>query len=319
MSIYITIDGGTSNTRVCLASNDKVWDNRHIRLGAKACIDNKELLCDEIKSAIDSILKSNNLCEADVECILASGMITSEFGLCSLEHIKTPAGIDELHKSMYKTYIEEISTIPFVFIRGVKIQAETYENTDMMRGEETELMGIINPKYRNCVYVLPGSHSKIIKLNTDGKIADFSTTLTGEMISTLSNETILKDAIDLKNSVLDNRFLLKGYDYCKTNGINKALFKVRVLKNVFNESKDKTYSFFMGIVLCDEVEQIINSKCKTVVIGGREQIKNALANLLKNRANLSIITLDEDMVKNSTVFGAIRIFENLDGAKKLCK
>ena len=62
MSIYITIDGGTSNTRVCLASNEMVWDKRSIGLGAKACIDNKERLCDEIKSAIDSILKNNNLC-----------------------------------------------------------------------------------------------------------------------------------------------------------------------------------------------------------------------------------------------------------------
>lgn len=86
-------------------------------------------------------MKNNGLCETDIECILASGMITSEFGLCNLEHIKTPAGICELHNSMYKTYINEISELPFVFIRGVKTDAEVYENFDMMRGEETKLMG----------------------------------------------------------------------------------------------------------------------------------------------------------------------------------
>jgi len=309
MSIYITIDGGTTNTRICLAENKKVLAKESIGLGAKACIDNKELLVNEIKTAINNLLKKNNLCDCDIKCIIASGMITSEFGLCSLEHIKAPAGAEELHNNMHKTYIREISDIPFVFIRGVKLQSETFENTDMMRGEETEIMGIINPDLEDCVYILPGSHSKIVKVDSFGRIESFSTMLTGEMIKALSENTILKDAVDLKNSTLDSDYLIKGYDYCKANGINKSLFKVRILKNIFNNSKDEVYSFFIGVVLQAEIEQIINYGAKTVVIGGREQIKNAMALLLNKRSSLEVITLDEDTVNNSTVFGAIKIFE----------
>lgn len=308
MSLYITIDGGTTNTRVCLADNEKILDKYTIKSGVKSCIDNKDLLCDEIKIAIDNIVKNNNLNEKDIECILASGMITSEFGLCHLDHINAPAGITELHDNMYKTRIEKISQLPFVFIRGVKTCGTSFEDTDMMRGEETELMGIINPEYKECVYILPGSHSKIIKVDFHGKITDFSTMLTGEMISALSKETILKDSVDLSISNFDTEFVLNGYDYCKNNGINKALFKVRILKNIFSESKEKIYSFFMGTILCDEITEIINSGVKTVVIGGRTQIKNAIMHILKNRSNIRTIVLDDDTVNNSTTLGAVRIF-----------
>jgi len=84
-------------------------------------MDNKKLLITEIKMAINYLLKQNFMSEEDVICILASGMITSEFGLCNLEHIKAPAGISELHNTMHKTVLKEITDIPFAFIRGVKM------------------------------------------------------------------------------------------------------------------------------------------------------------------------------------------------------
>ena len=64
------------------------------------------------------------------------------YGLVNLPHITVPAGIDELHNSMEKVVLSEISNIPFCFIRGVKTECSNLEDADMMRGEETEVMGI---------------------------------------------------------------------------------------------------------------------------------------------------------------------------------
>lgn len=311
VSIYITIDGGTTNTRVTLVKNEKITDTIKLNIGARAGIDDKTLLKTELKKAICTILKEHELCEKDIVCIIASGMITSEFGLCNLEHIKAPAGINELHDSMEKMQISEIAEIPFVFIRGVKMQADDFEKTDMMRGEETELMGMINPAYGNCVYILPGSHSKIIKVDETGRICDFSTMLTGEMIAALSGNTILKDAVDLSVSDINSEYLLKGYDFCKQEGINKALFKVRILKNIFKCNKTETYSFFIGIILCGEIEKITECNAETVVIGGKSQIKKAITEILKNRDNKKIISLDENAAEVSTTLGAVKIFEKI--------
>lgn len=309
MSRYITIDGGTTNTRIILVEKRKIIDSIKLNVGAKAGIDNSDLLKNEIKNAIETVLERNCLSNNDIIRILASGMITSEFGLCNLEHIKAPAGICELHSSMKEITLEEISDIPFVFIRGVKTDSDSFEHFDMMRGEETELMGIVDPSYGKCIYILPGSHSKIIRTGADGEILEFTTMLTGEMIASLSQHTILKDAVDLSSSEIDSEYLLRGYDFCKEEGINKSLFKVRILKNAFGCDKNKVYSFFIGTVLCSEIDQIIKSDAETVVLGGKAQIKSAMAEILRSRDTKKIISLDKDEVDLSTALGAIKIYE----------
>lgn len=307
MSTYITIDGGTSSTRISLLKNGDILDAIKLNIGARASMENRHKYTDAIKCAIDEIITRNNV--SNIERILASGMITCEFGLCNLPHIKTPAGIKELHDSMYETTINEISDIPFVFMRGVKTDSDAFDSFDMMRGEETELMGIRHEEYGECIYVLPGSHSKIIKTDAEGRIVSFSTMLTGEMVAALSQGTILKDAVDLSVGTIDREYLLKGYEYAESAGINKALFKVRILKNIFSCTKEEVYSFFMGTVLCDEIVSIIKDDAKTVVIGGREQIKNAMTLILKEKTDKNIIELDEKAVSYSTSAGMIKIYE----------
>ena len=283
MSTYITIDGGTTSTRVNLLQNENIIDTIKFNIGARASIGNRKKYISEIKSAIDEIIIRNKV--SVIKRILASGMITSEFGLCNLTHINAPAGLCELNKAMYETTINEISDIPFVFMRGVKLDGKDIDSIDMMRGEETELMGIMQDEYGECIYVLPGSHSKCIKTDNRRKIVSFSTMLTGEMIASLSQGTILKDSVDLSVDTIHKEYLLKGYEYAETAGINKALFKVRILKNIFDCSKEEVYSFFMGIVLCEEILNIIKDNTETVVLGGREQIKKAMALILKEKTN----------------------------------
>lgn len=309
MSIYITIDGGTSTTRVNLIKDRQLISTIKLDVGSKDNIANKNLLKTEIRKAIDTILVSHNLKDNQIDRILASGMITSEFGLCKLDHISVPADIKELHNNMHETYINEISPIPFVFIRGVKKITDSFEDTDIMRGEETELMGLMDISYGECVYVLSGSHSKLIKINSDGFITDFSSMLTGEMIAAISNSTILCDSIDL-NSELNKEFLIKGYDYAEKSGINQALFKVRILNNIFGCSKSQVYSFFMGVILHDEVKQLINYETSTIVISGKAQIKNALSVLLKNYSGKQIVIIDDNKVDISTSIGMIKIYEH---------
>lgn len=139
MSTYISVDGGTTTTRVTLVRDYKILDTIKINVGARANMEDGNLLKGALKNAIAEILQKNELAESDITRILASGMITSEFGLCNLPHIFTPAGILEMHKNMHEQIFSEISSVPFVFVRGVKTKAECFENADMMRGEETEL------------------------------------------------------------------------------------------------------------------------------------------------------------------------------------
>lgn len=308
MKYFITLDGGTSNTRVSLVKGERILSSHKIALGARAGIDGKSPLKIALKEKIAALLSEHGLESKDIECILASGMITSEFGLYNLPHIPLPAGLEELRRGMKKVTLSEISEIPFCFIPGVKMMGEDFLTSDMIRGEETELMGILDQAHGNCVYVLPGSHSKVIKTDGKGRIESFSTLLSGEMAQALGENTILKGALDLNIDTLDEDFLFRGYTHCRDHGINQSLFKTRILKVLFDGTPEQIYSFFMGVVLCGEVEEILSCNAENIVIGGRRQFRDALATILKGLGKKNVIALSEEEVQTSVTRGALRIY-----------
>ena len=315
MKYYIAIDGGTTNTRVSLVGDGEVLDTVRLSLGARAGMDGTEPLKKAIREAIATLLSSHSLTESDIVRILASGMITSEFGLCNLPHLQAPAGIAELHAAMHETRLEEISPIPFVFLRGVRYDGEDLLDADMMRGEETELMGLLTDFPTASLYVLPGSHSKLIEVDEGGRIVAFATMLTGEMIASLSANTILRDAVDLKTEGYDPEALLMGYNCARNAGLNEALFKVRILKNRFAYSGQKTYSFFLGAILSSEIDTIRKNKMPSAVIAGRAQIKDATVALLEELSDKTTVTVPDALADTASARGAVRIYE-YGGASK---
>lgn len=306
MANYITIDGGTTNTRIGIVADHTVVDMQRLSVGARNGTDDRSVLKSAIKAGIDGILKRNGMRELDITCILASGMITSEYGLCELDHISAPAGPCELHGTMYTTVIEEISSIPFAFVRGVKSVDGTLEHTDMMRGEETELVGLFDGEG---VYILSGSHSKIVSVGADGRINSFKTMLTGEMISALCHHTILNGTVDVDGQPIDADSLLRGYDYACRHGLNEALFKVRVLKNLFGSSPSQLYNFYMGAVLCDEIQHILSLASERVVVSGQQQIKESVATLLQRLMAATVTIVPSEVSDVATAIGLVRIYE----------
>lgn len=302
MADYITVDGGTTNTRLTLVKNGRAADRIKCPVGAR---DGKAALEEAIREGIDALLKNNGTSDSDVTAVIASGMITSELGLVALEHTLTPAGMAELKQTMYPTVMPSICNIPFVFIRGVKTGADRLEDADMMRGEETEIMGLFMGEG---VYVLPGSHSKAVKVDREGRITDFSTFMTGEMIAAIAGGTILKDAVDL-GCEADCEYLERGYLYARERGINEALFKVRVLKNLFGASKEQTYGFFMGAVLSGEIDRLLETGADRYVICGKRQLREPTARLLACHSDAEVIAVTDEQAEQATCRGAVRIFE----------
>lgn len=307
MKYYIAIDGGTTNTRVHLVCDEKVLASEKISIGAKDCIDGSEPLKQAITEKIENICLQNNLKKEEIQAVIASGMITCEYGLFTLPHIPAPAGLSELHRGMAR--VEKIlGELDCYFIPGVKMLGSDALSTDMMRGEEAEIMGIYTPDLSGAAFILPGSHSKHIYLE-EGRISSFKTTLTGEMISALAGGTILKGTVRLDFKEFDTSALLSGYDAAEKLGLNDALFKVRIMKNLFKSSDLECYSFFLGAVMEAEVRSLKNSKAKMAVIGGKGQLRESFAAILRNRTSTEVITLPDEVTEQASAVGAVRIFE----------
>lgn len=311
MTHYITVDGGTTNTRVSLVSDGVIKSTKKLGVGSGKGAEGHALLKKSIADTIKLILAEENLAENDIAAILCAGTITSEVGLHYVEHTYTPAGLSELKESAKKVFLSDISPIPFIFISGVKTAPTALENADMLRGEEAELMGIIEltGDKTPCVYVLMGSHTKIIQTDKLGRIESFSTSLTGELLQSVAENTILKNSFDYKACRIKAEFLKKGYEYCLEKGLSEALFKARVLKNIFGEDEDNVYSFFVGAVLCGDVECVRKKSPKKVVVGGNAFLKEAISILLREYVKTETIVLPQKIVDDCVSIGLVKIFE----------
>ncbi len=304
MSFYISIDSGTTNTRIALIKDNKILKTLKYNVGASKGIGDNSLLKNALKEGIDNLLKENELTENDISKIIASGMITCEFGLCDLPHLPLPVGREELSANLHTQTFPEISSVPFTFVRGVKGSDGTLDNTDMVRGEETELMGLFEGEG---IYLLAGSHTKLMSANEKGDITGIKTLLTGELIAAVSGNTILKDAVDLSVTELNEEFLLSGYNYAAKNGMGEALFKVRILKNIYGKTPSEVYSFFMGVILSNDVEAVLRQKNKRIFISGTKYIRRPISIILKSVGELEVIEISDEISDNAIAFGQMKI------------
>lgn len=311
MKYYITVDGGTTNTRVYLVFGGRVVCSLSLGLGSGDTL-SKERLIPKLREAILKITAEGGICENDVSAIIMSGMISSEFGVKAVSHVPVPAGIEEIRGGAYFGVIDEISPIPCCVIGGVRCFGDTLETSDVMRGEETELIGIMDKRsgdFNGGLFVLPGSHSKLISVDGAGRIKGFSTMLTGEMIAALSKSTILQSSVDLGSGEPPIDSLIHGYQYAVARGVNEALFKTRVLHSFIGKDKEYVYGFFMGAVLSGEITRICSLAEGRVIIGGRAQIRGAMARLLREVSDKEIIELGDDEVGECVALGAVKIYE----------
>ena len=307
MRYYVALDGGTSNTRLRLIKDNTVLASKKLPIGAGTA-GGRENWSAAVSEAALSLLAENGLEQKDVVAMVGAGMITSEYGLCPLSHLPAPAGLSELAMGLKECEIPGLS-IPCYFVPGIKQMARTAEGSDMMRGEEAETIGLLPYGGNSTVYVLPGTHAKHVFVDADGKITSFKTFMTGEMIGALSSGTILRDAVDLTVEGFHEEALLRGYDAAVRDGLSAALFKTRIMKNLFSEGKRSTYSFFLGALLSDEIKSLKASGARRVLVAGKASLRLPTECLLRHRTDIEIVGCPESVIENASALGVISVFE----------
>ena len=302
---YIAIDGGTTNTRVNFVRGGEILETVRLPYGSNP--HDHAHLHGACKEAIETLRARYG----EPECVLGCGMLTSEYGLAEVPHLLSPAGIREFHNGIARLRLPQVSDLPVCLIPGIRIAGDSFLEVNIMRGEETELIGLTDSLSADCVYVLPGSHSKILRVDEQGRLFSLRSFLTGEMQAALAGHTILAGSVDI-HQPFDDRYLAMGYDFAAQHGINEALLKVRTMDVVFHETPAARYSFFLGAILEGEILEIIRTPEQKVVIGGQPQLKDATCRLLARLCKKEVLPLSDDRSGSASVRGMIKIYEYKD-------
>src|SRR5690606_35018513 len=128
--------------------------------------------------------------------VVISGMATSSIGIRELPYAPLPFVCDG--SSLQYDIIPHNSK----FAHDVLLLSGLCSTNDVMRGEETQLLGLLNYNHSTeALFILPGTHSKHIWVS-ENNIISFKTYITGELFQILSDYSLLKNNI-VKPSSMD--------------------------------------------------------------------------------------------------------------------
>ncbi|OZU88265.1 hypothetical protein CIL03_11465 [Virgibacillus indicus] len=325
----ILIDSGTTNSRIRLVHEEstQLIDIIKIEVGIRnTAIDgNNHSLKSEITQGIRELVRKNKLETAQINYIIASGMITSNLGLYEVDHVTAPADLEDfVHHS--KTVIsEDFYHIPCLFVPGMKNrhdvsdEGSVIDQMDILRGEEVETIGLLEqlkPAGKGLM-ILPGSHTKYLLIDEDQTFLSSFSTLGGEVLHSISSSTILSDSLNTTLIESLNRHqLIEGYKAAKKVGLTRSFYHIRLLQ-LFSELDDnERANYFVGAVLQSDMQALHSfigneENLDWFVVGGASPLRAAFVQLLKEEyQEMDIIEASNEQIENALIYGAHRIGRN---------
>lgn len=194
--------------------------------------------------------------------IVVSGMITSRQGWVETPYLDCPAGAAALAAALVPH--ETGAGRRLWFVPGLR-HHDAAGAPDVMRGEETQLVGCIAGGRPDGLFVLPGSHSKWARV-AGGRIAGFTTYMTGEVFAALRDHTILGRLIEPGESAdAFDRGVAEGLDAAPQRaGLLHRLFAVRSLGLFERLPGSALADYLSGLLIGSEIREALG-------VGGPER------------------------------------------------
>jgi 2-dehydro-3-deoxygalactonokinase len=253
---FATIDCGTTNSRVYILNDvaDVIYKGtKQVGVKDTAVNGSNYILKAGLKELFEDTVREAGLDLKEIKFAITSGMITSEIGLMEIPHLRAPAGIDELSANITPIQDRNIFPVPvpLLFIRGIKNNYppdagyREIRLVDFMRGEETQLMGLLSlyPELPLPLTVVTfSSHTKYFSINSDRKIAGSLTTISGQLFEAIKERTFVGKSIAgpggndaAYEDFFEPAVVEAAYDAVLHAGFLRALMMPRFMEVLLNE------------------------------------------------------------------------------------
>jgi 2-dehydro-3-deoxygalactonokinase len=270
MEKIISCDWGTSSLRLRLADADgssvlaEVTGSQGIfttfESWKKAGQDRLSFYRAVLKNQIAALEKEAGSSLAGIPLII-SGMASANIGMMELPYKELPfsTGGSDLVTGIMKATDDFHHLI--IVVSGGKMDA------DVIRGEETQLIGSVPPGPESLpeneagehLYLFPGTHSKHLLVRA-GCAVRFSTYMTGEFFSLLSKQSILSGSVE-ENALPAEGGRLKSFEEGVAEGASANLlhsaFLVRTNSLFGTKTKEENYHYLSGLCIGAELRELV--------------------------------------------------------------
>ncbi|WP_422080401.1 2-dehydro-3-deoxygalactonokinase [Ulvibacterium sp.] len=258
-SHFISCDWGTSNFRLRLIETETlqvIWENRtdqgvkrrYAAFKAQTALDQKDFYLDYLMGEVQKLPDGHRS-----HPIIASGMSSSNIGLCELPYADLP--FDEGGNTFISKSIPIATNQDLLLISGVKSE------TGMMRGEEVQAIGLGEylHSYSEGILLLPGTHSKHISYR-QGSFHKLKNFMTGELFEVLGKNSILSNSIEIAEwDAQGKKAFLEGFHLGLVEGSTPNLLGIRARHVVEDMDKKDNYFRLSGLLIGDELSYLRSS------------------------------------------------------------
>ncbi len=327
------IDCGTTNTRVYIINKSTeiiAQSTRKVGVRNTSMTGSKDTLRNGVVEAVQEALGLAGLQEKDIEFAIASGMITSEIGLLEIPHLIAPVGLDELAANAVLVPPGEVLPLqmPILFIRGVRndygenATLADIRKVDFMRGEETQMMGIIDDMQISepTNVIVLSSHTKIIHLNSKRQIQASLTTISGQLYEAVLKQTMIGQSLvaiegEQSGGYSFEEIVAIAQEVTEDTGLDRCLMIPRFMQVLLTTDYKERNLFIDASIAVDDMKCIDDFErqgfmARTFILFGHSNRCDLYSHLLKRKYgnNIKLICLsDSEKLGQLTIRGALLI------------
>jgi 2-dehydro-3-deoxygalactonokinase len=263
---YVAVDWGTSSFRLWLVDrNGNVLAERRSQEGMMAAA----------KPGFAAVLQSHlEATGAAPELpVIICGMAGARQGWVEAGYVDTPAPLASILKQAARVHGQhrDIRILPGIAQRDANAP-------DVMRGEETQLLGALGgDAVGETIVCMPGTHSKWVRLK-GSTVERFATFMTGELFDAVSQHTILAHAVAGADAAEDvDAFKAAVMAAFETPALAaNLLFQVRSGQLLFGgkpaAAREKISGTLIGLELAASLGRKASTSDITLIASGRLQM-----------------------------------------------
>lgn len=210
--------------------------------------------------------------------LVISGMASSSIGMMELPYKEAPFLTDGSDLEIKIIERAENLNRKTMIISGVKTA------DDIMRGEETKLVGCISKSSgKDQLFILPGTHPKHVRIEGD-TVTGFTTYMTGEYFDLLSKKSILSASVEEGgdfNDATNKQSFEKGVTDSIHANLLHSSFLVRTNTLFQKYTRQENYFYLSGLLIGCELKEVSSGTASGITLLADDKLNAIYAVALK--------------------------------------
>jgi 2-dehydro-3-deoxygalactonokinase len=282
----VGVDWGTTHRRAYGLNREGLCIAEHA--DGEGALASKGRFAESVQALLDTM-------QARPRAVVLSGMVGSALGWQVVPYVDGSVSLPELAQHVAAAPMPAVTIVPGYCVRNAAGQP------DVMRGEETQLLGAHCLGHSDGWFVLPGTHSKWVQLQA-GRVLQLRTYMTGELFDLLGQHGTLAAAAG-NTKEWDAEAFGQGVQAAQSGrALSNQLFGVRARVVSGDMAAASSRAYLSGLLIGTELQDTLQDGSGAAATGAAFKLIGSPALATHYQAAAAILGLQFEVLDARAAF-----------------